>query len=534
MQSPKLGALASFKTVSIIIVAYCAIHYILRLTGSPLFTVDEAEQVLMSQHLDWGYRFRHPPLITWIYALADATGINARPVFFAIKYIIMALGYLAFYRGCYILFESVSASEMATQPRIIAALSTLAWGLIYFPAWGHHEDLMHTVLLFTLLCASFDAFILIIVRGTWPAWLYFGATIALGFLSKYVHTMFPVCALLAVIWMHRRGNWPFTPVDLKKLAGALGLSLLMLAPYFVWMASAETSLVDLAGSVTSADTPYSDQSEDTPFLLGKLIAIGSLMSALIEFTIPFGLFFPLIYVLGTRSLRTPSDHTDPPTKADRLAAWQRLTWLPILFGCVLFAAVLLAGAASFKARWMHQVLITLPVACFLLTCSWPRRGIRDQVFLGLVAIITLTIMIVRPAVWHNDIQRCNIAKCRMYLPAEQWARSLSALDLAPGTLVGAEHQLTGNLVYRMDGFRGIDAAFEIGAYGPPQGNGSCLAVWRGSEAMPDRLAAYLRRALSVEVTQTKPEGAFTAPLIKSQTKADTLYYRQLPNSELCR
>ena len=533
MQSQRLRALASFRTVSLIIVGYCFIHYILRLSGSPLFTVDEAEQVLMSQHLDWGYRFRHPPLITWLYALADSAGLGARPVFFAIKYIIMALGYLAFYRGAYVLFDSLASPEKVARARILAALSTLAWGLIYFPAWGHHEDLMHTVLLFTLLCASFDAFVLVVLRGSWPAWLYFGATIALGFLSKYVHTMFPLCALLAMFWLHRRGNWPFAPIELRKLLGALGLCLVILAPYLVWMANADTSLVDLAGSVTSADTAYSDQSEDTPFLLGKLIATGSLLSALIEFTIPFGLLFPLLYLAGTRRL-TIEGAGAAPAPNTKLQAWLWLTWLPVLIGAALFMASLFAGAASFKARWMHQVLITLPVACFLLTYSWPRRGIRDEVFLAIVALVTLTIMIVRPIVWQNDISRCNIAKCRMYLPATQWAEDLGRLALAPGTLVGSEHQLTGNLIYRMDGFRGLDAAFEIGAYGPPQSDGTCLAVWRGSEAMPDRLQAFLTQVLKVDVTDTASQGQLTATLLRSQTKSDTLYYRTLPSSALCR
>src|SRR5262249_39051438 len=136
-----------------VVLAYCTLHWMIRLATSPVYTVDEAEQLLMSQTLDVGYRFRHPPLITWIYALTEQVFGLSRPVFFAVKYVIMAAGLIAFYFAARLAFRHSSKSDQ------FAAAATAAWALVYYPAWGHHEDLTHTVLLFTLLAFTLHAFL---------------------------------------------------------------------------------------------------------------------------------------------------------------------------------------------------------------------------------------------------------------------------------------------------------------------------------------------------------------------------------------
>src|SRR6202000_1619367 len=117
--------LADPSSVLAFFVLYCAIHFLVRYLLSPNFTLDESEQMLFGQSLQWGYRFRHPPLITWLtWGTLTATG-NSRAAFF-FKYVIMSGALAAYFAAARIVIRDVRMAALAT----FALLTTFVMGFL--------------------------------------------------------------------------------------------------------------------------------------------------------------------------------------------------------------------------------------------------------------------------------------------------------------------------------------------------------------------------------------------------------------------
>ena len=137
VRSPEYGLTPSPRTVIISILAYCVLHYLIRLMTSPVFALNEAEQLLMSQSLTLGYHPQHAPLVSWIYAISDMLFGSSRPVFFAVKYIIMAVGLVAFYYAARIVFQWYEPhSHLMYARNDLSAAATASWALVYFSGLG--------------------------------------------------------------------------------------------------------------------------------------------------------------------------------------------------------------------------------------------------------------------------------------------------------------------------------------------------------------------------------------------------------------
>src|SRR5271163_573724 len=126
--------LADPQSVIAFLFLYCAIHFLIRAVVTPNFTLDETEQLLFSQSLQWGYRFRHPPLITWLSWLTLVPTHDNRAAFLLLKYVLMALGLLAYFGAARLVIRNTFYAALAT----FALLATFSMG--YLPV----IDLMHT------------------------------------------------------------------------------------------------------------------------------------------------------------------------------------------------------------------------------------------------------------------------------------------------------------------------------------------------------------------------------------------------------
>ncbi|NWG44973.1 MAG: glycosyltransferase family 39 protein [Alphaproteobacteria bacterium] len=258
-----------------LILGYCAAHFVLRLCLSPIYTLDEAEQVLFAQELSLGYRFRHPPLITWATYLTQSVFGVSLPSLAALKYLIMAGGFLALFQAGRLFLDDVRLSGLA----VAAFWMTFTVG--YYP----HVDLMHTVALTSLLGAALWALGRLVCRPA-PLWIYAlaGAIIAAGTLSKYVFAIFPLAAGLALLFV------PELRARLRPSGIALmvAVALALLAPYAIWTAVHEYSLLTLARDVAG--------SEERPFfLLAWGQGLVGLALALAMFVLPFLAIFASLF-----------------------------------------------------------------------------------------------------------------------------------------------------------------------------------------------------------------------------------------------
>jgi hypothetical protein len=63
--------------VALIICAYLLVHFAVRMAMWPTLGLDDAEQALFAQQFSWTYRYRAPPLFTWmLVGLGKVLGVN--------------------------------------------------------------------------------------------------------------------------------------------------------------------------------------------------------------------------------------------------------------------------------------------------------------------------------------------------------------------------------------------------------------------------------------------------------------------------
>ena len=132
------------KFVALVILAYLASHFALRMAMWPTLGIDDAEQALFAQEFSWSYRFRAPPLFTWLLlALGRLIGVDIVAISL-IRYALL---------GATFGFVYLTARRLIAEPRL-AALSVYSFAAIYIFAYYSHHDLTHTTALSAMLAVS--------------------------------------------------------------------------------------------------------------------------------------------------------------------------------------------------------------------------------------------------------------------------------------------------------------------------------------------------------------------------------------------
>lgn len=491
-------ALARPRTVAAMLAGYCALHFLARLALSPNFSLDEAEQVFFSQSLEWGYRFRHPPLITWMsWAVLETLGIELAGLA-AMKYAVMAAGLVAYFAAGRIILGEVRLAALAT----FGLLATFVMGFL------PHQDLMHTVLLATLLAAFMWAGAVVLERGRWRDHFVLGAVVGLGILSKYVFAI-AVAGLAAGIALTPALRARAKPL---RLAAALVLAAAIVAPYAWWAVLHEHSLLALARDITRAGGPAFDP-------LGWLAGGANLALALAGFAVPFVVLFAACYWRAFLPL---------PVTAGNV--WER-GWLRALeiamalAALAMLAAVFVVGTQEFKPRWMHQVLLALPIYLFLRAklSGMGERAMR--IFALAVFAFAAAVFAARFAIYEWSAGSCG--RCREYLPIERYASGAFRAGFVQGTLVAADYDLGGNLRRYFPDSRLLAPGYPPELFGGPRG-GQCLAVWRGDADPPPALVAYLGDALGAAPDDTVSRGRIDAAIRKGGGRRMALSFMLFP------
>ncbi len=506
MSEPRQGLLSrawagldSPKAVTGLIIGYCLVHMLVRLGLSPVYSLDEAEQMLFAQDLNLGYRFRHPPLITWlVWAVQQAFGLE-RIAFFTLKYAIMAGGFVAFFFG---------ARRILNDTRL-GALATFAFSLTYTVGYYPHLDLMHTVLLTALLGAGVWAMARVLDEGAWADYLLYGAITALGILAKYVYGLFPAAVMIAVALT------PAFRVQIKpaRALASIALTLALLAPYIQWALTNNHSMVDLAQTMTEAESGGID-------LGGWVTGTGMLAWSLVEFTLPFSLIFAALFwgqITGPRPARPGQE---------RLHDYKRLLEIVMIAGALMMlSAVFIGGATHFKGRWMHQVLIVLPIYAFLLIrlADEPVPLGRLKAYGSIVAVAAALVIGVRIVSYEVNIANCS--KCWEYQPFDRFADALRQQGFRKGTIVVSNMYVGGNLRAQFPDSRVVMRGYPLEVFPDPTIGGHCLIAWLGDKAdIPAKLAP-LRAKLGLDpLPEDHGRGRVRAKIAPQSKRWTILHY----------
>jgi 4-amino-4-deoxy-L-arabinose transferase-like glycosyltransferase len=484
--------LAEPSSVIAFLALYCAIHFLVRYLLSPNFTLDESEQMLFGQSLQWGYRFRHPPLITWLsWGTLSATN-NSRAAFFLLKYVIMAGGLAVYFAAARVVIRDTRMAALAT----FGLLTTFVMGFLPL------VDLMHTVLLATMLAAFLWIGARIVTKGSPRDYLLLAAITGFGILSKYVFLVLPVAFAIGVALTPRfRARIKIGPLIL-----ALILTLAIVAPYVWWSYAHEYSLFTLAKTITKGQGP-----EFSP--VNWLIGAGDLVWALISFGLPFVVIFPLLYRPACKKLVVTDD-------ADR--DWLRLYEVTMIAGTLMMlVAVFFIGTEAFKARWMHQVAMPLPIYLFLRARIAGVNERANKIFAAIALVFALGVVGARVGIYETHAKDCK--QCREYWPMQTYARAFQRVGFSQRTILAETYDLGGNLRGVFPTSRVVTPGYPVQVFGPPV-SGPCLLVWEGDRGPSKDLTDYLAANYGVTAKDAVTRGDVNATLLTSKTRRDTMNY----------
>ena len=337
---PLQPAWAQPRNVALLIAGYLLVHMGVRLWMGPTLGLDDAEQALFAQQWLLNYRFRAPPLFTWVLVAAGdviGTGVLAISL---IRYALLAMLFGFIY---------LTARRLIRDERL-AALATYSFTAIYVFGYYSHHDLTHTTALSAFLAASWYVFVRLCETPSTRWYLALGLCFGLGMLGKWNFIMFALALPLAcLLYPAYRGlvlNWRIVLAALVTAAVVL--------PSALWALHVGPAAGDNVATLLGR--------EDGRFL--RVLATGTLELAtgvlvypqafLTIFLIAFGR--EAWHGLRTRSPVQPEPVPDSRFVGSTIVIAVALHWL----------LVPLAGATDFDERLLQPALLILPVYLFML------------------------------------------------------------------------------------------------------------------------------------------------------------------------
>ena len=399
------------------VLAWVLVAMALRVALSPALKWDQAEQMLWSQQLAWGYGAQ-PPLYTWL-----QWGANALLGPSVLAAAVIKGGLILLNLGFWLL----AARTLMPATRAPAA----ALGVLLLPVslWIGVRDVTHTLLLSCTVAAFWWLLLRQLQAPTRGGFAWLGVAVAAALLSKYNALLVVVAAGLAAWSLAptrralRSPGWFWTPV----VAAAL------LAPHAAWVlrhwgeASAET-----------LDKMQRGASASGHWLADMGVGLASLLPLLLATLLPWALAFRWAQGRGVwRLLNTP-----PPAGARLPPAWLGALlarYLLLVLGALLAMALL--GVTRFDGRWLHPLLVCVPVLGFAWLVRVPVAARAQRRWTGLLAALALLILLVPALDAWRDARRGTPE--RFNWPVAAMARELRAAGYDGHSLIIADHLTLG-------------------------------------------------------------------------------------------
>jgi 4-amino-4-deoxy-L-arabinose transferase-like glycosyltransferase len=501
---PLQPAWAKPRNVALLIAGYLLVHMGVRLWMGSTLGLDDAEQALFAQHWLLNYRFRAPPLFTWILVAAGdliGTGMLAISL---IRYALLAILFGFIY---------LTARRLIRDERL-AALATYSFTAVYVFGYYSHHDLTHTTALSAFLAAGWYVFVRLCETPTTGWYLALGLCFGLGMLGKWNFIMFALALPLAcLLYPAYRGlvlNWRIVLAALVTAAVVL--------PSVLWALHVGPASGDHVGGLLGRD--------DGSFLRVLVAGTLELARAVLVYPQPFLVIFLLAFGreawsgLWAQGAAAPTREPVPDS---------RLVGLTIAIAIALhWLLVPLARATDFDERLLQPALLILPVYLFMLVerSGMPPRAIRayGAAIAGVVAVV----LVARVGIHAAGADYCR-GNCRALVPFPELAAGLrSAGFKGGGTIVVSDFHIGGNLRVQFPDARIMQIGYPSRVWPKPSGTGQCLAVWTGSAGAGERarrqVDAYLAKEFGISTIAPRREGTAAAAMHGSMTRSYQLSY----------
>ncbi len=388
--------------------AIFVLHVLFRVFLSSSAELDEAEQLVLTQDLRWGYGVQ-PPLYTWLQVLVfTALGTNVLALV-VLKHALLFSLYL---------FVFLAARETAedTDLSSIAMLS-----LVFIPpiAWEAHRDLTHSVLATAAGAATALILLRLFKTREPPYYVMLGLCAGLGILSKYNYAVTLVALLAAAVSVRtvRRA------LSSRWLLLTLLLCLAVTAPHLYWLWDHSGDLLGQSHRLRLSGT--------TGYLRAYAGGLWSLIRALAV------LLGPLVAVHVLLSWRELSV-SGPPVQTP-YGQWLKRTLLAVLLVCM---ALLVAFQARFRSRWLLPTVF--PAVIYLVLQL--RSGLTPETKWRLAQLARATLIVVLVALPANTIAASLTGRpTRLSAPFDELSEKLKARGLRPRVIAADSRLVGGNL-----------------------------------------------------------------------------------------
>ncbi len=491
---PALACLATPTLILGLISLYLLGHFAIRLMLSPSLGIDDAEQILFAQHWAFGYRFRQPPLFTWmLLPVIDLVGPSVLAISL-VRYVLLAVTYVFLYL----------TARLCLDDQRMAGLAVLSFATIYVFAYYAHHDLTHTTALGALIALSLYVIVRLASSPTWLSYITLGAVFGFGMLAKWNFAMLAIGLPLTCLLLRDCRHLVLTP----KIIASLAVMMVILAPTALWMHAQGQSIMGVSGDILSRN----DTSDRIALWLQ---GSGALLRSILLFPLPFLPLFLLIFgksLIAGLSQSTTTLHKPLP---------------PAFFGCLTLIVLALHAlliplfdAVNFTERWLHPALITLPIFLFARAERGQPQDRRLSQYLILITVLVAVAAGARLYRYAEGADDCG--RCREFAPFAELADGLRAAGFSRGTIVADGMHIGGNLRMLFADSRVIDPAFpralwpDVDAGDTP---GACILVWRDDidhpESGRDLVKTYAIKELGLSSTAPAETGRLEAPLLRS-------------------
>jgi 4-amino-4-deoxy-L-arabinose transferase-like glycosyltransferase len=319
-----------------LICAYAALWLGLLLRLYPSAPLDNVEQFVWAQSLEWGY-YKHPPLPTWMLALVVK-------VFGAKVWVSYVLGASVTLGTLYALYRFLKP-WFGLEIALLCLLANLC--VSYYSSRIHYFN-HNTVLTACVVGIAVCGYKALAERSL-KSWIWVGAWTGCGLLSKYQVVI--ALAALAIVALQQRA-WR-DALHRKGVAVSVLVAALIIAPHVIWLVMNDFPPFRYAGqSAFNADLPW-------------LIAIAETANWLLD---QLGRVLPGLFVFGLAAWGVSrywrriglAQHMATPISMSKL----KMSWLWV-FGpgtFVVMALICLFTRAMPQAQW--------GTAFALFVCPW--------------------------------------------------------------------------------------------------------------------------------------------------------------------
>ncbi|PKO36619.1 MAG: hypothetical protein CVU33_17395 [Betaproteobacteria bacterium HGW-Betaproteobacteria-6] len=406
--------------VMALVAIYASIHALTRLFSSGNLGEDDPLDNLLAQTLAPGYNVQHGPLYDWATWFVQQIFGSGLEGFLFLKYTL-----LVGMAGC--LFQ---ITRKVTQSALWAFIAVESMATVYQIFWRFHEGFTHRVGAMVLAVATVWAVFRLVDRPSRGNHLLLAALIGLGLLTEHIYA-FALFATLLAAWL--QPSMRKTVFSLPTLT-ALPVSVLIVAPYALWVAADPQRLISLGTNLLPEIPAHSPAG----IARGLRDALTFPLLVLAPYAVILPMVFPAIFRTIFRQSRLRS--TDPLSFDPKLFLFHIL--LIELIGLVLFNG-LLYSRSNYA---VHSILPMLVIAIPWLTEKaretnpTPRRV---RVFMAVLLGFTITAYAVRSG--NLFVYEPFCSRCRWAVPYPELADKLREQGFDRGTIIVNDPHVGGNL-----------------------------------------------------------------------------------------